>query len=139
MEIAHEQVSPEENSVHTALAKEELYLAMQSTQALGFTSAWPNGTTAPSPAPYDSTTQMLVYTRNICQDAQSGDNCHFFIWHLLAPLRWEAVLFYNLKIIEIISLTLMYICLLSNETYSRWHHLYKITWFQTQLIIFLWN
>lgn len=85
MEPAQAQVSPEENSAHTALAK-ELGLATQSTQGARLHPAWPNGTTASSPTPRDSTTQMLVHTRSFRQEAQNGDNCHFFIWHLLASL-----------------------------------------------------
>lgn len=125
VETAHEQVSPEENSAHTALAKNSVQLC-GAHKALGFTSAWPNGTTAPSPIPCDSTTRMLVYTRNFCQEANCGTTIFFFpSWHLLASWR-GAIL--KLKYCRYYFCHFsVHICLLSNEAYSRWHHLYKIT------------
>lgn len=86
METAHEQVLPQENSAHIALAKEQLCLAMQSTQGTRLHLCQSKLDYSAKSYPCDSTTLMSVYTRNFCQEAQNGDKCHLFIWHLLVLL-----------------------------------------------------
>lgn len=78
--------------------------------------------------PGDSATRMLAYTRNFCQEASSGTTVFFFffpIWHLLAS--WGGAILKLKYYRNCFCHFSVHICLLSNEAYSRWHHLYKIT------------